>query len=340
MLINSPLNFACKYLPSNRIGKLINTKADHHIKKVTAFFSQKDELICNINERYASKQQTQTNEKMKKLLLLLLLCVLSISLQAQSPAIYAERTGAGKPLLLLPGFACPGEVWDETIENLPVGYAFHRFTYAGFGGKEPVPMPWYEQLLDGLIAYVRDEGLENITLIGHSMGGNLALDLARHLPDKVEKLVLIDVLPCMRAVMMPGVQAEHISYDSPYNRQMLQMPEAHFRQSVEGMAERMTIHPEKQEKLLRWMMKADRTTFVQGYTDLLKPDQRDILPEIQAAVLILGATYPDAKLARKTLEDQYASLPDKHLHMAPDSRHFIMWDAPGWTLDQINSFLQ
>ena len=257
----------------------------------------------------------------------------------QSPAFSVQECGNGKPVLLLPGFATPGEVWQETVNALPSSYQYHMVTYAGFGGEPAVEMPWYDKIRDELIAYIQKENFKNLTLIGHSMGGNLAVEIAARLPESVDKLILLDALPCMRELMMPGVKAEHITYDNPYNQQMLAMDAAAFRQTVNTMASRMATDSMKIQQLSDWMLTADRATFVHGYTDLLRLDLRPQLDNVQAPTLILGASLPDKEVARGHFESQYSNLADKKIKMAPDSRHFIMWDAPVWMVQKINDFL-
>jgi pimeloyl-ACP methyl ester carboxylesterase len=275
---------------------------------------------------------------MKYLKLVLLLMITGVT-YAQPPAFSVQKCGNGKPLLMLPGFATPGAVWQETVNALP-SYKFHLITYAGFGGQPAIEMPWYGKIRDELIAYIRQEDLTGISLLGHSMGGNLAVEIAAIMPERVDKVILLDALPCMRELMMPGVQAEHITYENPHNQQMLAMDEATFRQTANMMASRMTTDSLRVSQLTEWMVSADRTTFVHGYTDLLRLDLRDQLQNIQSPTLVLGASFPDKDVALSHFNNQYANLDNKKIEMAPNSRHYIMWDAPDWMYQQIVDFLQ
>ena len=274
-----------------------------------------------------------------KYLNLVLLLVFTGFAYGQSPAFSVKKYGSGEPILLLPGFATPGEVWKETAEALP-SYQHYMITYAGFGSQPAVKMPWYEKIKDGLIAYIIEEDLKGLSLIGHSMGGNLAVDIAAALPQKIDKLILLDALPCMRELMMPGVKAEQITYDNPYNQQMLTMDRATFGQTVNTMASRMTADSLRMLQLTEWMLNSDRTTFVHGYTDLLRLDLRSQLEKIEASTLVLGASFPDKEITFGHFKDQYSNLASKRIVMAPNSRHFIMWDAPAWMNQQISDFME
>jgi pimeloyl-ACP methyl ester carboxylesterase len=267
----------------------------------------------------------------------LLLTLISFS---QAPSFTVTKTGKGKPVLFLPGFTTPGSVWKETVKHLKGKKESHLFTYAGFGGVAPIDTPWYPSIKKDLLSYIRQKKLSNITIIGHSMGGTLAIDIAAALPGKIDKLILVDALPAMRELMMPGVPADQIQYNTPYNNQMLLMKEEAFRKTATMMADGMTGNKEKTDTIIRWILTTDRKTYVYGFTDLLKLDLREDLTKIKAKTLILGATFPTKEIARATFEKQYGNLNNKNIEMAPGSKHFIMFDQPEWFYNQVNTFLK
>lgn len=253
--------------------------------------------------------------------------------------IKIETLGKGKAIFYLPGFTVPGSIWKETIEKINLDRKSYLVSYAGFNGNKPIKMPWYKSIKVSIVAYIKENNLSDIIIIGHSMGGNLALDIAYELPDKVSKIVLVESLPCIREIMMPNVPATNLFYDSPYNKQMLEMDNGHFENMATMMAANMTLNKDKVEVLKNWILEADRETWVYGYTDLLKLDLRNILTQVKCEVLILGASFPNLEIARKNYENQYSNLPNKTIMMASDSKHFIMFDQPKWFYKIINDFL-
>ncbi len=275
---------------------------------------------------------------MKKTLLVLIGILLAVAGFSQD-AIQIEKQGQGDAILFLPGFTTPGSVWNETIAHLADTYETHVVSYAGFNGIEPIGTPWYAPIKDQLVDYIRKGEFKNLTIIGHSMGGNLAVELAATLGDKVSGLIIVDSLPCMRELMMPGVPANALQYDSPYNNRMLAMNADEFNQIAISMASNMTNDQSRMEELASWSIAADRKTYVYGYTDLLKLDLRPKLSDISTNTLILGATFPSKEIARKTMENQYDNLENKTISMAENSKHFIMFDQPEWFYEQINDYL-
>jgi len=259
-------------------------------------------------------------------------------LVAQNKAIQTEVLGKGDPILFLPGFTTPGSLWKPTVENLKLERQAHLVSYAGFNGIAPVETPWYSKIKEALIVYIKKNNFQKLTIIGHSMGGNLAVDLAAEFPDRVENLVIVDALVCMREVMMPNVPVENIQYKSPYNDQMIKMNPDQFKTMAKSMAIGMTDNLEKQQDVLNWMIEADRKTYVYGYTDLLKLDLRPKLSKIKANSLVLVApTY--GPMAASLMTNQYKELTKKKVELAPKGKHFIMFDNEEWFYERINSFL-
>ncbi|BDD08254.1 hypothetical protein FUAX_06860 [Fulvitalea axinellae] len=276
---------------------------------------------------------------MKNTLLFLFLLLLGTETFAQSKAIHTEVTGDGTPILFLPGFACPGDVWKSTAGRIGDGYEKHFLTYAGFVGTTPAKGPWYETIKVGIVAYIKENNLKNTILIAHSMGGNLAIDIARELPDRINKMVLADALPCLREVMMPNMPAESISYKNPYNDRLMAMDSVAFANNARMMAQQMTMSPEKKKLIATWMQQVDRKTFVYGYTDLLKLDQKEQLADVKAKSLLLFAPVPDVARVKETIAKQYAKLSRKQVFIASGSLHFIMFDQEDWLVEKINEFL-
>jgi len=272
---------------------------------------------------------------------LVLLCIVLLAFQAnaQNPSIYIETEGKGEVILFLPGFTTPGSVWNETITNLEGSHQIIKASYAGFNGNPAIEMPWYPSIKKDLIAYLKQQKLTNITIVGHSMGGMLAMELAANVPELVQNLIIVDALPCMRALMLPGVPAEAIQYKSPYNLQMLQQTDSARKAMAYIMAANMTMKQEKVVQLAQWSLEADMETFVYGYTDLLKVDLRPVLQKITARTLVLGASFPDRDVVLKNFSEQFANLPAAQIVVAQNSKHFIMFDQPEWLNTQMKQFL-
>ncbi len=104
--------------------------------------------------------------------------------------------GQGSPVVLIHGLAASLHDWDALIPLLvTTGYSAHALDLLGHGESAKPPDPAYEMawLVDHFVGWL--DGLklsEPPVLIGHSLGGYVALEYARRFPERVRGLVLVD----------------------------------------------------------------------------------------------------------------------------------------------------
>ena len=277
-----------------------------------------------------------------KNIFLVLAILFSLSTQAQetNQSIHVKIIGKGKTVLLIPGVTVPGESWDTVVNQLKDNYECHVVTLAGFAGKKAIDFPWLSQVNDALEEYIKQNKLTNLTVIGHSLGGTIAVWLASRENNEISKIVLVDALPAAGAIMFPNFNPEDLAYDSPFNNQQLSMSESEFEQMAQSMAQGMSLNPETQKRIKDWIISADRKTYVYGYTDYLKLDLREDLKNISIPTTIIAADKPFGKeMVTQTYKSQYANLEKYNLIIADNSAHFVMFDKPEWFMEQIQNIL-
>lgn len=280
--------------------------------------------------------------KTLKNLVLVVAILLAFTAQSQSQekSFEVEVIGRGNPILLFPGFSCTGEVWNETVKELSKTYECHVFTFAGFGTVAPIESPWLETIKKDVETYVLRKKLKKPTIIGHSMGGSVALWLAATSRDVYKELIIIDGLPSIGALMIPNFSSENVTYDNPFSTQQFAMGEEAFKTMATQMAAGMTFNKEKQSTITSWMIQADRKTYVYGYVDLLKLDLREQIQHIKIPVTIMAAVsfYP-RKQVEELYTKQYQKLAKKDIIYVDDSAHFIMFDKPDWFIQQVQKLV-
>jgi pimeloyl-ACP methyl ester carboxylesterase len=108
-----------------------------------------------------------------------------------------EVRGTGPDVILIPGLTSGRDVWRGTVAALP-GYRYHLIQVSGFAGEPargnragPVVAP----LADEIARYIADRHLVRPAIVGHSMGGTLAMMIAARRPDLAGRIMVVDMLP-------------------------------------------------------------------------------------------------------------------------------------------------
>ncbi len=118
--------------------------------------------------------------------------------------------GSGPDVLLIPGLASGPGVWNAVIGAVP-GYRWHLVQVAGFAGLAPQDNrsgAVVQPVADEIARYVRAAGLSRPAVVGHSMGGTLAMMLG--LKGLARRVMVVDMLPAGAA--MVGGTANGLGY--------------------------------------------------------------------------------------------------------------------------------
>ena len=136
--------------------------------------------------------------------------LLSVScLAAEGYSFQVVRQGTGRQVVVfIPGFACSGEVWQETVGAIKDSCTCYVLTMPGFAGVAPEAHPSFEGWKQQIIRFIEEKHLEKPVLVGHSMGGGLALAVAADRSDLLKSVVVVDALPCLSALYNPGFQSQ------------------------------------------------------------------------------------------------------------------------------------
>jgi pimeloyl-ACP methyl ester carboxylesterase len=108
--------------------------------------------------------------------------------------IHYEKTGQGKPLVLVHGFAGSIYTWRRLVPLLADRFTIYALDLPGFGLSEKPTGYNYDMQTQGrtVLGFMDSLGLKTASLAGHSMGGVVAACTAIEAPGRVESLVLIE----------------------------------------------------------------------------------------------------------------------------------------------------
>ncbi|AQZ61931.1 Beta-ketoadipate enol-lactone hydrolase [[Actinomadura] parvosata subsp. kistnae] len=103
--------------------------------------------------------------------------------------LWAERGGAGSPVVLLHGAGMDSRLWDAVVPELSRHHDVIRYDARGLGRSTPPERPYDD--VEDLRAVLDHFGLPRAALVGLSMGGETALDFALAHPGRVTALALV-----------------------------------------------------------------------------------------------------------------------------------------------------
>jgi pimeloyl-ACP methyl ester carboxylesterase len=124
------------------------------------------------------------------------------------------EAGKGDPVLLLHGVADSAHTWERIMPRLAPGYRLYAPSLPGFGRSDKPGGDYSPAFFtDCAVAFLDALGLERVRLVGHSLGGLVALRLALAQPGRVASLTLIgsaglgrEVNPAVRSLVLPGAR--------------------------------------------------------------------------------------------------------------------------------------
>ncbi|HWD38595.1 MAG TPA: alpha/beta hydrolase [Fimbriimonas sp.] len=275
-----------------------------------------------------------------------LLAVSASAVTIAAPPSFAVRVvGHGAPMILIPGLACGGDVWNSTVDHYKDHFTCYVLTLPGFAGQPPIEAPVLPQVRDQIVAYIHDHHLKKPVIVGHSLGATLALWVAATSPDSVGKVVAVDGAPWLPALQFPNASLEIATKQADALRKTM-ASEGHER-FVAGMRQSlqsMITSPNDVDWMLQSCESSDPKTVGEAMYELYSTDLRPEMKKIRAPVLMLaeGAYFTTPAIreaATKSYEAQIHDIPQHTLKMSKAARHFIMLDDPSFFFAEIDAFL-
>jgi pimeloyl-ACP methyl ester carboxylesterase len=108
-----------------------------------------------------------------------------------------EKFGAvqNPPLIILHGFFASSRNWRQIAEKLATDFCVYVLDARNHGNSPHCEIMDYEMMASDVAHFITQNALQNVTLLGHSMGGKTAMWLALNYPDLLENLIVVDIAP-------------------------------------------------------------------------------------------------------------------------------------------------
>jgi esterase len=104
-------------------------------------------------------------------------------------------TGEGRPLILLHGLFGSVDNLGAVARGLEDGWQIHALDLRNHGGSPHTDTMDYPSMAEDVLAYMDRQGLDQAAVLGHSMGGKVAMQLALTAGDRIERIIVADIAP-------------------------------------------------------------------------------------------------------------------------------------------------
>jgi pimeloyl-ACP methyl ester carboxylesterase len=254
------------------------------------------------------------------------------SAEAQPPfeptRFSVEVRGTGPDVILIPGLTAGPDVWASTVSAVP-GYRYHLVHVAGMAGAAPrgnASGAIVAPLAEEIVRYIASRRLARPAIVGHSMGGTLAMMVAARRPELVGPIMVVDMFP----------QPSGLLGSSPDRMRGL----------ADGLRDLAATSGGR--RLLDSLIGSFGTNSRSGRSDpdvvgramheLAAVDLTPDLAAIRAPLTVVYASHNDGARVR-AFERAYAGAAGASFVRIDDSGHMVMFDQPARFHEAVRSFL-
>ena len=114
----------------------------------------------------------------------------------QTIALYSRKVGENGPdFVVLHGLFGSGKNWRSFAGSLEDDFQVWTLDARNHGDSPHADSMSYQQMAEDVARFFVENELENVVLLGHSMGGKTAMQLALQFPDRIAALIVVDIAP-------------------------------------------------------------------------------------------------------------------------------------------------
>ncbi|MGP1347146.1 MAG: alpha/beta fold hydrolase [Phycisphaerales bacterium] len=252
----------------------------------------------------------------------------------------ATTFGTGpRAMVLIPDSAHTGETFERTFERYGEQATMYALTLRGNGGTEPFPGDpgdWFENQwtiasAEGVAEFLQKHDLNDVVLVGHGNGAQVAWRAAKIDPDRVAGIISLDgyawhpvdaASGLTRREMVRGLE-DRMSRTNDENHERL-------RSTIVGA---MVQAPDDANFLIEDHLRTPRVVHRRYMLEAQNAEIKDDMIALAKPALVIAALPDNARgvrvdVMRERFEEVYGEVPGAFVEYFEDSRHFVMFDSP------------
>jgi pimeloyl-ACP methyl ester carboxylesterase len=268
-----------------------------------------------------------------------------------------ERFGSNGPaLILIPGLASGPWTWYDTVAHEQATHAIYSVTVAGMSDYPAQPNPSLDATDASLLALIQGEKIVKPVLVGHSMGGYLALRFGTEHPELLRGIVDVDGLPILPTQSQMTPEQRTAASEQIATSILAQSQDEYLKTEAKIVRDYVT-DPALAQRVIDLCAQSDQKTVAEYFKELFAADLRPALPKLTVPTLLIAPnpglplpSYIPAQGASMTLDDRrnyvvalynqlMVAAPDVRVVAIDNARHFVMLDQPDAFIAALNAFL-
>lgn len=252
--------------------------------------------------------------------------------------LHVDRFGSGKQsIIVIPGLSCGPWTWYGQIAHWSPKYTVYALTLPGFDGRAPVAeRPLFAAFSRDLFTLIATRHIDKPVVVGHSLGGTLAIYAAETHPELLRAVVAADGLPVFptlataNADQRKAAAAQAAASYAALDAQKTMQYETQYMKSFG------TANPATAEELATYATRSNNAAVSAWMSEDFENDLRPNLARITIPLLEVMPYDAASPMAKMYSKDQMAGFYQGLLVGAPHAtvktiegaRHFVMIDQP------------
>jgi pimeloyl-ACP methyl ester carboxylesterase len=262
--------------------------------------------------------------------------------------LHVEIRGCGPPILLIHGFGASSFTWSKIIPSLAADRTIISLDLKGFGRSRKPRDGGYTlpSQAAAVLNVINTLGLVDLTVIGHSMGGGIALLVAMELeeqrPRRLNRLILIDSIACpqplplfIKVLRLPILGPVVLRIVPATWQVRYVLGQAYFNP---GKIERDFV----EEYAVPLRCRGGRAALVATARAIIPPDAERLIArykQIRSPVFLLWGSH-DRIVPTSLAALLKAAIPGASYKVVPSCGHAPQEEEPGETLSRLSEFLR
>ncbi len=247
-----------------------------------------------------------------------------------------KSLGQGDPIIILHGLFGSLDNWQTIAKQLAEQYTVFTLDLRNHGRSPHSSEHDYSLMAEDVFEFMSNNWIYDAHVIGHSMGGKVAMRLALDYPDQVKKLVVVDM----------GVKANEGSHQMIFDAMLeLDLPNLKTRKVADlqfqtrikeyGVRQFLLKNLKREKEGYRWKMNVP--VLIENYEEILAEIESDTT--FDNPTLFLRGGLSDY-IKKEDLSVFQTLFPDSELQTIEQAGHWVHAEAPVEFLERVSNFLK